>query len=139
MRRPLLVELDPRVPLALYESLAPSGIYHAVLAGGATVADVHEGGDAQRKRWGGLLTRAAFGADADPELRNQVLWRRTHDAIFLAASGERELARDAVEMALLASPTERILVDLRDALDTPNADGELSGAIDVRPFVVESE
>lgn len=139
MRRPLLVEMDPRVPLALYESLAPLGLYHAVLPGGATTADVREGGDAQRKEWGGVLTRASWGPGVDPEFEHQVLWRRTHDALFFAALGERDLARDALETALEASPTERILVGLRDALDTPNADGELSGAIDIRPFVIEAE
>lgn len=119
--RPLFIELDGRVPRSLYETLAPEGLYARVLSGGATDTDIQEGRVAQQLLWVQLLAEA--GPNLDPETRGQVLYRRFHDAVFLAAVGDREGARAALDTVLRVAPDEAVARTLATALAAPDETG----------------
>lgn len=119
--RPLYIELDGRVPVALYETLAPEGLYARVLPGGATDTDIQEGREAQQAVWAQLLLEA--GPHLDPETRAQVLYRRFHDAMFLAAVGDREGARAAIDTVLRVAPDEAVARELAAVLSVPDETG----------------
>ncbi len=123
--RPLFIELDARVPMSLYETLAPEGLYARVLPGGATDTDVELGRTEQARVWSQILAEA--GPTPDPETRAQILYRRFHDAIFLAAVGDREGARGALQVVLRLSPEDRAV----RALSVVLADPEASGPVDL--------
>lgn len=125
--RPLFIELDGRVPLGLYETLAPEGLYARVLPGGATDTDIQEGRVAQQETWARIL--AAAGPTLDPETRAQVLYRRFHDGLFLAAVGDREGARVAIGQVLQWAPEEAIARALWAALTVPDETGPVDRAL----------
>ena len=127
-RRPVLIEMDPRVRPALYSTLIPEGLWYRVLSDGATDADEREGAEGQRARW--LRLMASIRGSSDAETRNQVLWRRYMDALYFAGFGDRGAARHAAQDALRINPEATELLSLREAL----GDGE--GPIDVAPFTV---
>jgi hypothetical protein len=128
--RPLLVEMDPRVPPALYETLVPNGLYHEVLADGATDADAELGARSADGAWLRLYDLLPL-APPDPETRGQLLWRHYNEALYHAGFGDPERALGAAERGLALSPEARELVALRAALrEHPG------GPMDVRPFVV---
>src|SRR5690606_14189519 len=79
MRRPLLVELDVRVPPALYETLVPSGLYYEVVAAGATDTDVREAAGPHRAVLHRLYTHLGEGA-RETETQNRLLWIHYLDA-----------------------------------------------------------
>jgi Protein of unknown function (DUF2723) len=128
-RRPVLVELDVRVPVELYETLAPSAIYHQVLDSEVTAFELE---DAAARRATVLRdVQVRIGADlADPETRNQLLWIHYMDALYYAQLGNRTRARESIGRALEFAPNETRLAALAATLE-----GE-GGAVDVRPFVV---
>lgn len=128
-RRPVLVELDPRVPPALYDTLTPGAQYFEVFADGVTEGDERAGARARALAWG-LLERLTEPV-TDDETRAQIVWRRYNAALYFAGFGDREAARAEIDAALALSPTARELVALRAALD----DGA-RGPIDVTRFVV---
>lgn len=129
--RPLLVEMDPRVPASLIETIVPSGLYYSVEAAGATDTDVARGGRVREA----ILTRlyADLGAQAEtsPETRAQLVWLHYMDALFFARVGAREEARGAARRGLELAPEARELVSLSRALE----EGE--GPLDVSPFTLE--
>ncbi|MFW6051069.1 MAG: protein O-mannosyl-transferase family [Myxococcota bacterium] len=128
-QRPLLVEMDVRVPPALYETLVPRGLYHEVLPDGATDADARLGGATAEAAWARLY--GELGQDPrDVETRNQLLWRHYAAALYHAGFGDRTSAARAAERALRVDPQARELRALREALRA----GE--GPLDVRPFLV---
>src|SRR5690606_631510 len=107
-RRPLLVEMDVRVPRALYETLVPSGLYYEVVDAGATDTDVRES-DAPHRA---VLARlyAHLGDDArEAETKNRLLWMHYLDALYYASAGAREAARHSLRQALAIQPESRDL------------------------------
>jgi hypothetical protein len=130
-RRPVLVELDVRVPLALHETLLPEGLFHAIEPAGTTDVDQRL---AARRREETLarLAVALAGEREDDETRSQLLWIDYNDALYFANVGELDGARAAVQRGLRLSPESVQLLGLRDALARPG----LHGHVDVRPFVV---
>lgn len=129
-RRPLLVEMDVRVPLALYETLVPSGLHYEVVDAGATDTDVRESFAPRRATIARLYSNLGDNAN-EFETRNRLLWMHYLDALYYASAGAREAARDALRLALAIQPEARELRALARALET---EGE--GPIDVAPFVV---
>lgn len=130
-RRPVLVELDVRVPLALHETLLPDRIFYSVEPAGTTDVDVREAARDRAERLEAL--RVALGDDAgDAETRQQLLWVHYNDALYLASVGELDAARLSLSRALALAPSARELGLLREALNNPSA----RGPIDVRPFTV---
>ncbi|MCA9575619.1 MAG: DUF2723 domain-containing protein [Polyangiales bacterium] len=125
--RPLFVELDVRLPRGLYETLAPEGLYARVLPGGATDTDIREGREAQEATWARLLAEA--GPEPDHDTRAQIIYRRFHDAMFLAAVGDREGARVAIEHVLRLAPEERVARALAAVLATPDERGPVDGEL----------
>jgi hypothetical protein len=128
--RTVLVEMDVRVPPAFYETLAPAGYYHQVLAGGAAGADAREGATTQRASFGRIY-RSLEGLPRDTETDNRLLWRHYVNSLYYMGFGQRELAREEVELALHLSPASPELLAMRDIL----TDEEARGPIDITPFL----
>jgi hypothetical protein len=131
-RRPVLIELDVRVPPSLYDTLAPAPgtLLYEVVDAGATADDVREAG-ARRAADIDALVRA-LGSDAeDAETRAQLLWIHYVDALYYAGVGALERARQSCERALALAPEAAELVALHRALSDPG----LEGPLDVRPFL----
>ena len=130
-RGPLLVEMDLRVPLGLYETLVPGSLYYEAVDAGATETDVREAAGVHAAAIDRLY--AHLGDDArETETKNQLLWRHYVDALYFAAVGSRDAGREAVRRGLAIQPEARELVLLERALS------EGSGPLDVRPFLVTS-
>lgn len=127
--RPTLVELDLRVPIELYETLAPAGFHHRVVPAGATETDIREGLRDQEARWSEL--ERLLGAPKDPETRRRVLWHTYVAALYAAEVGERDAARALLARGLAIEPDEPPLRGLAAALE----EGE--GRVDTRPFRVD--
>lgn len=127
-RRPVLLEMDARVPPELYATAVPRGLYHEVLPDEAYEDDRRQGIESQRDAWQELYGR--LGPErAEPETANQLLWHLYVSALYYAGVGEREAARDAIERARAINARAAQLVALSEAL------GEGEGPIDVRPFM----
>lgn len=127
--RPVVVELDLRVPRDVYETLAPDGLEHRVFAAGATETDVHEGLTGQLARWAEL--ERLLGEPRDPETRRRILWHSYQHALFAAEVGERDAARVLLTRGLAIAPNEEALRGLLHALDG----GE--GPLDTTPFRID--
>lgn len=130
-RRPLLVELDVRVPRELYETLVPAGLYYEVMDGGATDTDVMEAAGPHAEVSQRLYAHLGEAGVQEAETRNHLLWMHYMDALYFASVGAREPARDAVRRGLALSD-EPPLRGLEAAL----ADPEAEGPVDVTPFVI---
>ncbi|MCB9613272.1 MAG: DUF2723 domain-containing protein [Sandaracinus sp.] len=129
--RPVMVELDLRVPRDAYETLAPAGLEHRVLAAGATETDVREGTQDQLVRWAEL--ERLLGPVRSEETRRQILWRSYMHALFSAEVGERDAARAHLARGLAIAPNETALRDLLRAL------GEGEGPMDTTLFRVDQD
>jgi len=132
-RRPLLVEMDVRVPVELYETLVPAGLYYSVVDAGATDTDVSEAAEPHDAIIDRLYDNLGEDAVGHRETRNQLLWLHYMDALYYAAVGARVPARRAVHRGLAVQPASREL----QALDEALARGD--GPIDVSPFIVGPE
>ncbi len=128
-RRPVLVEMDVRVPPTLYETLVPNGLYYQVLAGGATDGDEREGA----RSWDAAFAQldALLGPHVgDPETRAQLLWRSYTAALYFAGFGDRTHGKAAVARGLAIDPTSTELRGLRHVL----SDATKKGPIDIGPY-----
>jgi hypothetical protein len=132
-RRPVLVELDVRVPIALHETLLPDRMLYAVEPAGTTDADIRAA--CERRTMVLDTLRTAMGQSEDRETRAQMLWLHYNDALYAASVGELDAARLSVQRGLALSPSARELRMLSDAL----ADPRRRGPIDVRPFTVGAD
>lgn len=132
--RPVLIELDPRVPSALYETLVPSGLLYEVVDAGATESDVLEAVGSHRAALARLYAHLGEAVEEEAETRNQLLWRHYMDALYFAAQGAREPARAALQQALALQPEAAELLALAQVL----ADPEARGPIDISPFLVRA-
>ncbi len=131
--RPLLVELDPRVPPSLIETIVPSGLLYSVEPGGATDMDVLRGARVRRAILARLDADLGDQARTNRETRAALVWLHYMDALFFARVGARASAREAAARGLELAPEARELVGLARALEAP---GE--GPLDVSPFVLEA-
>jgi len=129
-RRPLLVEMDVRVPVELYETLVPAGLYYEVLDSGATDTDVAEAAAPHEAIIERLYANLGEHAVELRETRNQLLWIHYMDALYYASVGAREPAQRAVRRGLAVQPASAELQALAEALSRSD------GPIDVSPFVV---
>jgi hypothetical protein len=127
--RPVLVELDVRVPQALYETLVPRGGFHEVLADGATELDARAGRTGRDAVLGTLLTRLGLAA-SEPGTRDVLLWLFYNDALYYAAIGDRDAARDSTQRARKFAPLSREL----EALELVLSD-DSRGPLDVTPYL----
>lgn len=131
-RRPLLVELDVRVPLELYETLVPAGLYYEVVDSGATDTDVMEAAAPHEAVLARLYAHLGEEGVDETETRSELLWIHYMDALYFAHVGARGPAREATRRALALNPQARELL----ALDAALADPTEEGPLDVSPFVV---
>ena len=133
-RRPVLVELDVRVPIALHETLLPDRVLYSVEPAGTTDVDVRAACARRQSTLDAL--GVALGADAfDPQTRSQLLWVHYNDALYAASVGELDAARASTRRGLAIAPLARELGLLRSVLANPSR----RGAIDVRPFMVGAD
>ena len=132
MQRPLLIEMDVRVPVELFETLVPGGLYYEVLDAGATDTDVEEARAPHDAALARLYSNLGPEATRLRETRDQLLWLHYLDALYYAAVGAREPALMAVRRGLEIQPRSPELRALGAAL----AHGE--GRVDVTPFVVQT-
>ncbi len=127
--RPVMVELDVRVPPALYETMVPRGGFFEVLADGATETDERAGRVGRDAVLTTLLAR--LGPDLDDlGTRDVLLWLFYNDALYYAGFGDRDGARESVRRARVYAPESP---ELR-ALELVLAD-DSQGRIDITPFV----
>jgi hypothetical protein len=129
--RPLLLELDPRVPPSLLETIVPAGLLYSVEPGGAADTDVARGARVREAIVRRLEADLGDEVGASREVREQLLWLHYMDAIFFARVGAREPAAAAADRALALAPEATELRALRAAL----ANGG-EGPLDVTPFLV---
>ena len=129
--RPLLLELDPRVPPSLVETIVPTGLLYGVEPGGAADTDVLRGARVREAILGRLYADLGDEVQTSREAREQLVWLHYMDAVFFARVGAREPARLAVDRGLALAPEATELRALRAAI---SAEGE--GPIDVAPFLV---
>jgi hypothetical protein len=134
-QRPLLVEMDLRVPPTLYETLVPSGVFHAVLPDGATDVDEREGRGARAAALRALRAQLPASVEAlDDQTRAHLLWIHYTGALYYAGFGDREGAAAEVHEGLLLNPLAAELGRMKRALDaTPDE----RGPMDVRPFMID--
>lgn len=131
-QRPLMIEMDVRVPPALYETMTPSGLYHAVLPDGATGGD--EGlGRVGRAAAFGAIERGLSAVDTmDERTRSRLRWTRYTGALYYAGFGDREAALQEVRAGLALDETQELRA-LEAALVGSTSE---DGPIDVLPFLV---
>jgi hypothetical protein len=129
--RPLLVELDPRVPPSLIETIVPTGLLYGVEPAGAADTDVLRGARVREAILGRLYADLGDEVSTSREAREQLVWLHYMDAVFFARVGARAPARVAVDRALALAPEANELRALGAAL---SEEGE--GPIDVTPFLV---
>jgi hypothetical protein len=127
-RRPLLVELDPRVGPDLYDTLVARGLYHEVLPDRA-YADDQRAGALIHDRTVQWLYKMLGPERTERETANQLLWHHYMSALFYAQVGDREAARLAVRRGRGINPHAAELA----ALDRALASGG-EGPLDVAPF-----
>jgi hypothetical protein len=129
-RRPLLVEMDARVPQELYRTMVPSGPFHEVLPGGATRLDERTAARSQRVAYRRLYRRIGPGR-TEPATRARLVWRHFNDALYYMGYGDPAAARVALRMARKLEPADRVLEAMEKALPE-----EKTGVpVDVTPFV----
>lgn len=132
-RRPLLIEMDPRVPIELYETLVPRGLFYAVVDGGATDTDVLEAAEPHEEVLDRLYANLGSDGASEEQTKGHLLWIHYTDALYYAAVGAREPARRAVQRGLAVNEDSAELQALEQALMGPGDD-----PIDIRPFLVGS-
>lgn len=129
-QRPLLIEMDVRIPPELYETIVPAGLYYEVLDAGATDTDVLEAAGPHAEVIDRLYAHLGDEATRLRETENQLLWLHYVDALYFAGVGNAEEARRAIRRGLAIQPQAAQLQALEQALD------RAEGPLDVRPFVV---
>jgi hypothetical protein len=127
--RPVMVELDVRVPRALYETMVPRGGFHEVLADGATEADERAGRTARDATLTTLLDRLGLATE-ESGTRNVLLWLFYNDALYYASFGDRDAARDSVRRARLFAPEAPELRAMELVLSDDS-----QGPLDVTPYL----
>ncbi|MFK7985604.1 MAG: DUF2723 domain-containing protein [Sandaracinaceae bacterium] len=131
-RRPLLVEMDVRVPEELYETLVPSGLYYEVVDGGATDTDVLEAVGPHQATVDVLYSRLGSREPNRLETQGHLVWLHYTDTLYYSALGSRDAARESLGRGLRLTPSSTELVGLGEQL----SDLEAEGPIDISPFVV---
>jgi hypothetical protein len=128
--RPLMLEMDVRIPPALYETVVPFGLYHEVLPDSAYPDDRRAGAAREQHVWKQLY-RLIGMQRREAETKTHLLWHHYMEALYYAAVGEREDARVAVRRALAVNPEAEELVALRRALSNRRG----TGPLDITPFI----
>jgi hypothetical protein len=134
-QRPLLIEMDPRVPPALYETMVPAGLYHAVLPDGATQADEAHGRGTRDAVLAALEADLPPPGARDHATEERLVWLHYTGALYYAGYGDLEAALAATRRGLAINSFDRQLRGLGAALVQAQA-SESSGPLDVTPFVL---
>ncbi len=130
-RRPLLIELDPRVSPALFDTLVPEVGFYRVLPDGLTTGDERSGAAQQRKTYALLYKRLGEGRH-EPQTNGLLLYRHYNDTLYYAHLGDRDAAREMLTLALACQPLSKELSGLKEAL----ADTSIKGPLDIGPFLL---
>ncbi len=128
--RPLLVEMDVRLPQELYRTMVPAGLFYLVLSGGITSVDERAGARAQRAAYWRLYGR--IGRERTEAItRKRLIWHHFTDALYYLGIGDLDSARVALRMARKIEPSDRVLNAMAEAA----ADAEGKGSVDIGPFI----
>jgi len=128
--RPVLVELDVRVPPDVQEVLVPGVHYYEVLTDSATADDRRLAARVQRRGRRNLL--ALLGAPPhDYDTQGHLLWMHYMDALYWAGAGNANEGLNAVRQGLAINPEAQELRALDETLRRPGQ----TGPIDIRPFL----
>jgi len=125
-RRPVLVELDTRLPLSLYPHLTPEGLLYRVHPEPVTAAQLRRAMAAESEAL--AFRRRSLGA-SDRESARQALWLHYVAALHREAHGQRAAALRELQAALSAFPEDRWLRRLAAELTASPS------PIDLRPLL----
>lgn len=133
--RPVRIELDVRVSQDTMRGLVPEALSYAALTSDAVSEDRKPAKKSYDTAWA-TLHRLLHDQGQDParvddETRNRTLWRLYMDALYFAAVGERDAARQTIVRAMTINPEAKELLGLDEALETTPG----KGPIDVTPFL----
>src|SRR5690606_10480012 len=129
-QRPLLIEMDPRVPPALYETMVPAGLYHAVLPDGATKTDEALGRAGRERALAALEAGLPAPEGREAATQARLVWLHYTGALYYAGFGDLEAALGATRRGLAINPLEQQLRALEAALVEHRA-AERRGPLDV--------
>lgn len=132
-RRPVMVELDPRLGPDLYRTLVPYGLFHEALPD-RTYEDDREQGARRAARSYDLLDRLVDDDRDELETSRQLLWFLYHQALYYAANGHWARAQKALGGARSINPRATELLGLETAIALAAQDEDSRG-IDVTPFL----
>ncbi|MCS6858146.1 MAG: DUF2723 domain-containing protein [Sandaracinaceae bacterium] len=130
-QRPLFIELDPRLPMDVWNSLVPWGLWFRVESAEVALEDVLRGARTREAMLARIYLDLGSEVDHIPETRAQLLWIHYMDALFFARVGALEASKRAIERGLRLAPLAKELRALKDFLEK-----NPSSPIDVRPFMV---
>jgi len=130
LRRPLLIELDVRVPQALYETLVPAGFYYQVVAAGTTDSDERIGHSDQNAMYDAFYRRLG-GQLQETGTRKQLLWHHYMDALYYMAYGDVPGAHRAIAQARAIEPGD---LQLR-AMEAAMGASKTPGPMDISRFL----
>lgn len=113
--RPVLVEMDPEVPEAMYKDMVPMGLYYFVMDGGADSRDMNMG--VRRYARDRMQFIANLEKPYERSLEARVLWMSYMDAAFFASLGYKDGAGRAIQFAREVAPddpnVQRLYDDIR--------------------------
>jgi hypothetical protein len=127
-RRSLFVELDTHVATDAYRVLLPVGLLHLVIPPRFVTGALPPAVAQQRRVLASIALDLGTGA-TELETARHLLWVRYMDAVYHAASGRFERARESLAAAAALRPNDSHVRALHAALARP------SHPIDVRPFL----
>ncbi|MBW2461431.1 MAG: DUF2723 domain-containing protein [Deltaproteobacteria bacterium] len=133
-RRPVMVELDPRLGPNLYRTLIPHGLFHEVLPD-RTYEDDREQGALRAAAAYELLDRLVDDGRDELETSHQLLWFLYHQALYYAANGHWARAQKALGAARSINPLATELIGLEAAVAVA-AEDEDTSELDVTPFLL---
>jgi hypothetical protein len=129
--RPVLVEMDIRVDVDLFDMLVPEQLYHRVLTADITETDEGEAMQRHGALWDDIYARIGEPRDAQTEI--QLLWRHYNDAVYFAGVGDLHGARRSVGAGLALNPHAQELLLMQESLKHASP-GE---RVDITPFRIQ--
>lgn len=130
--RTLLVQMDPYLDPDVIQTLVPSVFFFEVLSSEAYPED-REAALIGHARGHEHLQRLLGTDPAHKKTRDRFLLHHYNDALYFAAVGQADAAKEAVAHALSLNPHDRHLRALDQALETTQ------GAVDIRSFVPQNQ
>ncbi len=126
--RTLLIEMDPFLPSAVIHTLIPNAFFFEVLSSEAYPED-RQAALSQHEQGHEHLQRLLGAQPRYPKTRDRLLLHHYQDALYFAAVGQADAAKEAVVHGLSLNPHAQELRALDRALELHE------GPIDIAPFL----